>query len=307
MGGLVFAIVFFSHRQPVKAERVTLATGQPGLRLDFGGGVAMDFARIEPGTFTMGSPLDEPGRGKDEAQHTVTIGRPFYMSTTEVTQAQWKAVMGTSLAEQQAKASKKLPLPGESAASPMYYVSWDDATEFCRRLSEKTGRKLRLPTEAEWEYACRAGTSLPYGIKGKLMDVGWHHDNSQSSTHPAAQKQPNAWGLYDMHGNVSEWCADWYWDYPTAKVRDPQGAETALTRVVRGGAWSSSLRNCRSAYRLAAAPSRRADDIGFRCVQESNESLPVVQLDRIRRQLDVPLTLPSRQSSPGAPHATTGG
>ena len=154
--------------------------------------------------------------------------------------------------------------------APVEQVSWDDAIEFCQKLTERErragrlpeGYKYTLPTEAQWEYACRAGTTGPYA--GELGRMAWYGNNSGSKTHPAGQKAPNAWGLYDMHGNVREWCYDWYGDYPDGSVRDPPGTSSGSHRVDRGGGWNSFARNCRSAGRLRGAPSLRNDSLGFR-------------------------------------------
>ena len=167
-----------------------------------GDGPKMEFVRIPAGSFQMGWPGSEENR-------KVRIKKPFYMCKYEVTQAQWKAVMGTTLHQQRAKAVVPWNLKGEGPEHPMYYVSWEDAVKFCKKL----GRKFRLPTEAEWEYACRAGrrTRFHYGDdpnESELSQYAWWWDNSNSQTHPVGQKKPNAWGLYDMHGNVREWCSD---------------------------------------------------------------------------------------------------
>ena len=138
-------------------------------------------------------------------------------------------------------------------------MSWNDCLEFCR----ETG--LRLPTEAEWEYACRAGTTGAYGGTGRLQDMGWYADNSACDTHRVGKKQPNAWGLYDMHGNVSEWCADWYGDYPKSAVENPKGPDSGRTRVERGGNCSVIYASdCRSAIRYESDPDDRNAFLGFR-------------------------------------------
>jgi len=148
-------------------------------------------------------------------------------------------------------------------------VSWDDATEFCKKLSEKTRQAVRLPTEAEWEYACRAGskTRFCFGDADEgLGDYAWYRANSGRTTHPVGQKKPNAWGLYDMHGNVWEWCADWYGDYPNGAVTDPQGPASGTYRVLRGGAWRGNSDFCRSANRGSGTPGGRSRIFGFRVV-----------------------------------------
>jgi formylglycine-generating enzyme required for sulfatase activity len=215
--------------------------------LDLGDGVTMKLALIRPGKFMMGEEKD---------RHEVALSKPFYMGVTEVTQAQYQAVMGTN------------PSTFKGETNPVEIVSWNDATEFCKKLSEKTRRAVRLPTEAEWEYACRAGTAtaFSFGDAGSALgDYAWYTSNSGSTTHPVGQKKPNAWGLYDMHGNVWEWCADWYGDYPKVAVTDPQGAASGASRVLRGGSWDYNPDVCRAAYRFNFSPvSRRNYGYGFR-------------------------------------------
>jgi formylglycine-generating enzyme required for sulfatase activity len=223
------------------------------LNLDLGGGVTMKLALIPAGKFMMGEEND---------QHEVTISKPFYMGVTEVTQAQYEAVMGTN------------PSYFKGATNPVEMVSWNDATEFCKKLSEKTRQAVRLPAEAEWEYACRAGskTRFCFGDADEgLGDYAWYFANSGGTTHPVGQKKPNAWGLYDMHGNVREWCADWYGDYPKGAVTDPQGPEKPSPelmkmRVLRGSAWTNYLDDCLSAKRDFNTTVRRDINYGFRVV-----------------------------------------
>ena len=219
--------------------------------------IGMKFAYIPAGKFLMGSPPDEGGWFSDEVQHEVTISRGFYLGITEVTQGQWKAVMGHN------------PSWFKGNRLPVERVSWDDAVRFCRRLGQKEGRRYRLPTEAEWEYACRAESTGPYAGTGNLDEMGWHVGNSGNETHPVGTKQPNAWGLYDMHGNVSEWCRDWYGEYPRREVRDPAGPSESVARVLRGGSWSYPPRICRPASRSRDERSMRYNDIGFRVLLKS--------------------------------------
>jgi formylglycine-generating enzyme required for sulfatase activity len=169
-----------------------------------------------------------------------------------VTQAQWKAIMGSNPSD-----FKGDDLPVES-------VFWDDAASFCKKLSKKTGGKYRLPTETEWEYACRAGTT---GARYRDLDeIAWHSGNSGNKTHPVAGKKPNALGLYDMIGNVWEWCADWYGEYEKADegVTDPGGPSSGQYRVLRGGAWLNNEHDCRASFRDRLDPSFRSLHIGFR-------------------------------------------
>ncbi|MCX5655678.1 MAG: formylglycine-generating enzyme family protein [Planctomycetota bacterium] len=221
------------------------------LALDLGGGVTMKLVLIRPGKFMMGD-------GKD--QHEVAISKPFYMGVTEVTQAQYEAVMGTN------------PSNFKGATNPVEMVSWNDAAEFCKKLSEKTRQAVRLPTEAEWEYACRAGTQTAFSFgddPSALGDYAWHMGNSKGMTHHVGRKKPNAWGLYDMHGNVYEWCADWYGAYPKGSVTDPSGPATGNgLRVLRGGSWDLvDTGNFRCAFRDNYVPAGRDRDVGFRCAR----------------------------------------
>jgi formylglycine-generating enzyme required for sulfatase activity len=209
-----------------------------------GDGPKMEFVRIPAGSFYMGSPATEEGRDDNEGPvHEVRITKPFYMGKYEVTQAQWKAVMGTTVRQQRDKASMPWHLKREGPEHPIYYVSWEEAVEFCKRL----GRKFRLPTEAEWEYACRAGsqTRFYYGDDPNCSEFGqyaWYEDNSDNKTHPVGQKKPNAWGLYDMYGNVDEWCSDrnlTLRGHGRHGVYDPTGLASAENpyHVCRGGSW----------------------------------------------------------------------
>ncbi len=215
--------------------------------------LGMKFAFIPPGSFVMGSPVSEIGRVDKETQHKVTLTKGFYVSVTEVTQAQWRAVMNENNSN----------FKGDN--NPVDSVSWNVCKEFVGKLNgshkdqselgiTKSG-KYTLLTEAQWEYACRAGTTTEYhsgnGVEA-LKRVGWYgygSGNSNKQTHPAQQLAPNAWGLYDMHGNVFEWCQDWYGDYPNKDIKDPQGAQNGNSRVLRGGSWSNLPAHCRSACR----------------------------------------------------------
>ena len=239
--------------------------------------------RVEGGTFTMGSPEDEPGRWKSEGpQHQVKVSS-FYMGKYEVTQKEWYDVMGTTVRQQRDKADKSWSIYGEGDNYPMYYVSWFEAAEYCNKRSQQEGLTpayaingtnvtwnrgadgYRLPTEAEWEYACRAGTTTAYNTGVGITDnTGWYDDNSGDTTHPAGQKPASAWGLYDMHGNVWEWCWDWYGTYPTEAATDPEGASSGPNRVFRGGSWLNTAQDARSAYRSHDPPSLRYYNLGFR-------------------------------------------
>ena len=212
----------------------------------------MRFEYIPPTSekgFLMGSPSSEIGRGTDETQHMVILTKGFYMQTTQVTQGQWKTVMGNN------------PSSFSSCRDncPVENVSWDDIQTFIRKLNTKGEGTYSLPTEAQWEYAARAGTTGAYA--GNLDDMGWYDKNSGKKPHSVAQKQPNNWGLYDMHGNVWEWCQDWYRAY--ASVSPPN---TGSGKVIRGGGWNSNANSCLSANRNGVAPSVRNNCVGFRLV-----------------------------------------
>jgi formylglycine-generating enzyme required for sulfatase activity len=219
-------------------------------------GVKLDLVWCPAGSFMMGSPESEVGREKNETQHRVTLTKGFWLGKTEVTQRQWDAVMGSN------------PSKFKGAELPVENVSWDDCLTFMWKLNVKlkTGGtkpgKFRLPTEAEWEYACRAGTTGPYA--GDLDGMGWYSKNSGSTTHVAGQKRANAWGFYDMHGNLWEWCQDWYGAYPTGNVTDPVGMVIGADRVFRGGSWFNGSSFNRSAYRGGGVPSSSDVLFGFR-------------------------------------------
>jgi formylglycine-generating enzyme required for sulfatase activity len=236
----------------------------------------IEMVLVPGGAFLMGSPENEPGRSDDEGpkhrfpqgipplrrrtkdegpQHRVTV-RSFYIGKYEVTQTQWRAVMGGA-----PSAYKGDDLPVEN-------VSWDDAKEFCQKLSQMTGAEYRLPTEAEWEYACRSRTTGAYA--GELDAMAWYEKNSGSRTHPVGRKQPNSFGIYDMHGNVWEWCEDdWHNSYENAPYDGSAWLEFTRRswRVLRGGGWNVASSSCRSANRDGASPTDRSDFLGFRLVR----------------------------------------
>jgi formylglycine-generating enzyme required for sulfatase activity len=210
--------------------------------------LGMTFNLILPGTYTMGSPEVESGHSGDEIQHQVTLTQPFYLQTTEVTQGQWEAVMGNN--------PSYFTDCGNDC--PVEQVSWEDAQDFIAALNDLGEGTYRLPTEAEWEYAARAGSTTAFAngdfSLNNLDAMGWYDGNSGDTTHTVAQKQPNAWGLYDMHGNVLEWCQDRYGNYPSGSVTDPQGPSSGSARVVRGGCWGSHAEYCSSANRGRLMP-----------------------------------------------------
>jgi formylglycine-generating enzyme required for sulfatase activity len=218
--------------------------------------VGMRMVRVAPGTFVMGSPPGEPMRQEEETPHRVALTRAFRIAATEVTERQWLAVMPQRRA---------LPASGDR---PVASVSWKEAQEFCLELSRKEGRTYRLPTEAEWEYACRAGATSATAA-GTDLAVAWYSENSDGTTHPVGVKAPNAWGLHDMLGNVAEWTADGYAPYPrAAEVADPAGPPTGSTRVVRGGSWRSFPPALRCGARVGTPESYQMAHVGLRVVQE---------------------------------------
>jgi formylglycine-generating enzyme required for sulfatase activity len=217
--------------------------------------IGMEFVLIAAGTFLMGS---DDGENLEQPVHQVTISQPFYLGRYAVTQEQWVMVIGANRSDFTGDRNR-----------PVEYVSWEDVQDFIQRLNAKErGAIYRLPTEAEWEYACRAGSKTAYSFGDdtrQLREYAWYGENS--GTHPVGRKWPNAWGLYDMHGNVWEWVQDWYGKYAPESVTDPQGPTSGSYRVIRGGSWGAGAGYCRSAYRGHGAPGTRAADLGFRLLR----------------------------------------
>ena len=245
-----------AQRVAAAAERVAAAKltrlraeGKPWVVEQIG----LAMVALPAGHFQMGSQNGD----SDERPVTAVALKEFWLAQTEVTQAQYRAVMGKS------------PSSFKGDLLPVENVSWDNAREFCAKLTQReraagrlpVGMAYTLPTEAQWEYACRAGSTGDYA--GRLDDLGWYLSNSGGGTHPVAGKAPNAWGLYDMHGNVWEWCADWYGSLPGGQVQDPRGPPSGSFRVGRGGGWLSVAGDCRSAFR-GDSPDYRFDGLGFR-------------------------------------------
>jgi len=239
--------------------------------------IGMKLVLIPKGTFMMGSPASEEHHDESETQHEVTISKDYYLGVTEVTQGQYEKVMGTNPSFFQKRELRK----SDSSMYPVEQVSWEDAVEFCKKLSDlpeekKAVREYRLPTEAEWEYACRAGskTAYSFGESSKsLGDYAWFRRNSNGQTHPVGEKKANAWGLYDMHGNVSEWCSDWHGDYSKGVVSDPIGPREGLERVARGGIWGGPAETARSGSRAWRNPAVQYYD-GFRVALSSESETP---------------------------------
>ena len=267
-------------------------------------GVKLDLIWISPGTFMMGSPEGELGGGGDEILHQVTLTRGYWLGKYEVTQAQYEAIMGEN------------PSRFKGTDQPVESVSWNDAMAFCEKLTEReqaAGRLLKgyeytLPTEAQWEYACRAGTMTAfnngtnietddqvYGECPNLDPLGWYWCNSESKTHPVGQKQPNDWGLYDMHGNVFEWCLDAKNRYPTTPVVDPVQEDIEPYYAVRGGSYSyydDGAKRCRSAARSVRLNTSTSMSLGFRValVKKGNKDTLVITLDDTKTYDGAPLT-----------------
>jgi formylglycine-generating enzyme required for sulfatase activity len=235
--------------------------------------IGMKLVLIPAGEFLMGSPdTDNDAKADEKPQHRVRITRPFYLGATEVTQGQYQSITGESPSNY--KGSDDLPVQ---------QVSWNDAIAFCNRLSEREDLKpyyqfdgraqpggdgYRLPTEAEWEYACRAGTTTRFSL-GDVGAYAWFNGNSVHQPHPVGQKRPNGWGLFDMHGNVWEWCGDGYDEkyYASSPGADPLGPSQAADRVIRGGSWICDPLYCRAATRYGYTPGYRDYDLGFRLVR----------------------------------------
>jgi formylglycine-generating enzyme required for sulfatase activity len=217
--------------------------------------VEMQFAWVPPGSFPMGGYATD----NEKPVHRVVITKGFYLGVYPVTQAQWSWVMGSD--------NRPSHFPGDDR--PVESVSWDDCQAFCARLRELTGKPIRLPTEAEWEYACRAGTTTEYysgNSEEALQKVAWYAANSDQQTHHVGQKAPNAFGLFDLHGNVWEWCADWAGGkyYGKSEENDPVGPKSGSGRVLRGGSWGHKPGVCRAAYRSGNEPAFRNSNIGVR-------------------------------------------
>jgi formylglycine-generating enzyme required for sulfatase activity len=242
---------------------LSLARVPPAARLGesprvgpYSNSLGMEFVLVPAGTYGMGAQGAHQGR-------QVTISQPFYLGKYPVTQAEWLAIMETNPSR----------FPG--ADHPVESVSWDDVQEFIRTLNAREGgSKYRLPTEAEWEYAARAGATTAYcfGSDARRLDAyAWYAANARGMTHPVGQRQPNAWGLHDMHGNVWEWVQDWYGTYPAAPVRDPQGPATGSHRVRRGGGWHSDAHECSAAYRSIVKAGDCYSTLGFRLLRIASE------------------------------------
>jgi sulfatase modifying factor 1 len=222
--------------------------------------VNLDMLWCKPGTFIMGSPEDEKDREDNETQHEVTLTQGFYLGKHEVTQEQWGKVMGSN------------PSHFKGATLPVERVSWNDAMHFCKKLTQMEkaagrlpeGHAYTLPTEAQWEYACRAGTTTVFSFGDEITPKQANYDKNVDKTTPVGTYLANAWGFHDLHGNVLEWCSDWYGAYPSGSASDPLGSSIGSTRVYRGGGWVFDGWRMRSARRGFRAPVNRFINLGFR-------------------------------------------
>ena len=242
--------------------------------MDLGKGIKLEMVLIPAGEFLMGSPdSDKDPFFTGKPQHRVRITKPFCLGKYLVTQGQYERVMGKNPSWFSKSGGGKYNIGKQDTSQlPVESVSWEDAAEFCKRLSEKEKKEYRLPTEAQWEYACRAGSTTRYCFGDDELGLGeyaWYTKTWGFQSHPVGQKKPNAWGLYDTHGNVSEWCSDWYDDgyYVGSPTNDPTGPATGLGRVTRGGSWYAPARGCRSACRFSGPPGERDYGLGFRVSQ----------------------------------------
>ena len=242
-------------QQPVAQTSVT---NSDNITIPVKDGISIDMVRVEAGTFTMGATPEMKNPFDDEKPtHQVTLTNDYYIGKYEVTQALWKAVMGNN------------PSKHKGDNLPVEQVSWNDCQEFISKLNKKTGRIFRLPTEAEWEYAARGGNKsrgYQYSGSNNLSDVAWYDNNSGSKTHAVGTKQANELGLYDMSGNVYEWCQDWKGKYSSSSQVNPTGANSGSDRVCRGGCWYYAARLCCSSYRSDDNPYSRRKYVGFRLV-----------------------------------------
>ena len=240
------------------SSSVALGTSSSGntITIPVKAGISIDMVRVEAGTFTMGATPEMKDPWDDEKPtHQVTLTNDYYIGKYEVTQALWKAVMGNN------------PSNFKGDNLPVEMVSWDDCQEFISKLNSITGKTFRLPTEAEWEYAARGGKKsrgYQYSGSSNLSDVAWYTSNSGSKTHAVGSKQANELGIYDMSGNVLEWCQDWYGKYSSSSQANPTGANSGSDRVFRGGCWNYSAWSCRSSYRIIYSPDYRNYNLGLR-------------------------------------------
>jgi len=302
---------------------------EPTIRLDLGAGTGIDLLLVPAGEFSQGSLATEPGRATDEDQRPVRLTYPYYISRTAITRGQWERFIaetgyrteaevgesggygwdGSALAQRK-NFTWKNPGFAQDATHPVSLVTFPDAQEFCEWLEKKSGRRTSLPTEAQWEYACRAGTTTPWP-SGSTTSA-WHKGNSGNSTHPADSMPPNAWGIV-IGGNVSEWCLDWYAPYDANALTDPRQDNPSLSdkprRVLRGGSWNRDPKNTRSAARFRADPRSRNADIGFRIVCDTEVIAPAIVVPVDAAPIHLPIleeSAPLPVSSSSSFHSTAG-
>ena len=263
---LATAAVSGASGDPPPTAGATRQTGETRV-VTLPGGAKMEMIWCAPGSFRMGSPDDEHGRVSDEPLHSVTLTKGFWLGKYEVTQSQWESVMRSNHSR------------FKNGDSPVENVSWYDCEAFVKRVNPAFGGKARLPTEAEWEYACRAGSDAPFAGSGVVSEMAWYDENSEHHTHEVGENKPNAWGFYDMHGNVLEWCSDWF-SNPKSDAVNPKGPPSGSFKMLRGGCWFFLGTDCRCAYRLKREPTLRNCIFGFRLAcsdSDAMSSMPLAQ------------------------------
>ncbi len=260
------APIIIAEPRPVpEPPKDPIKRGDKAFRDDLGNGIYMEMVRIPSGRFALGSPPNEIGRRENESPISEVQVPAFYMAKFAVTQEQWVAMMGINPA-----------MFRENLQAPVENISWLEAQDFCRKLAERSQHLYRLPSESEWEYACRAGTNMAYHFgdsPAQLADYAWFADNANKRSHPVGQKVPNSWGLYEMHGGVWEWCEDvWHDNFNGAPADGSAWVSDGYSsrRVRKGGSWSNEARLCRAASREWHWQSDRYNDIGFRVVVSAN-------------------------------------
>ena len=259
-GTLASNAVASSNTSGYSSGSSSMASGSNTISIPVKNGISIDMVKVEAGTFMMGATsemkdsYDDPD-SDEKPVHQVTLTNDYYMGKYEVTQALWQAVMGSN------------PSNFKGDNLPVEEVSWNDCQEFISKLNSLTGRKFRLPTEAEWEYAARGGKksrSYQYSGSSNISDVAWYDGNSVNKTHPVGTKQANELGIYDMTGNVWEWCSDWYSSYSSSSQTNPTGSDSGSARVSRGGGWFNDASYCRLSVRFYYTPDFRLDILGLR-------------------------------------------